>query len=523
MSTKITFNKVDLQYQTESLISTLIVNNGFDRNHRFTIKEGKEVSAKISKALEGNQIIVPEDNLVYQDYYDSFQDIIDMYTLSILSKNFNRFSFNREDVEYEIANSIARAGKIVYRTKEVKVPVQENTKETKSNWTTEVKPNHSEDIKEYLGRRIENILSDIDEKEFEKLPEEQQFEVVSDKIAKEFNIPKVKINNLLKAIDNNTADDKLFNDLFGDIFTNDKSEETSVKTETKEDKKEIIVVTKEMIDKDYDKSKDLFHKKLNDNGIGCGFKVAKLIMKDYKQLLSTFSEEEAFNMILTLINNRGLSYYEEIAKKQQEVKSNKESEESKEKESIKEEQTSEDKIEETIEEVKEESEVPEEAEIVKDIEFPLVEEDMTKDTREEVPVDGKPQLKYEEPKFAFKDGTKEAIKSFLEVSVKTDTKANVRKYISEKINKWEESFNYDNPETIPVYMIKNIKHLKDEFSFIENVDDAGLNNNSITNFIASEFKEALKGMNKATLKELQEFAELCDVVDLMILDEYKAK
>lgn len=152
-----------------------------------------------------------------------------------------------------------------------------------------------------------------------------------------------------------------------------------------------------------------------------------------------------------------------------------------------------------------------------------MEEDLTKDDRQEVSGDGKPHLKYEEPSFNFKEGNKEAIKSFLEVSAKTDTKANVRKYLAGKISKWEEAFNYENVQDVPVYMIKNVKHLKNEFPFIESTEDAGLNNNSITTFIASEFKEALKGMNKATLKELQEFAELCDTVDAMILDEYKAK
>ena len=522
---KITFNKVDLQFQAESLISTLILNNGYTRDHRFSPEEGKQVCSKISKALEGNTILVPENDLRYQDYYTSFGDIIDMYTLSILNRNFNRFSFSREDVEYEIANSIARSGKVVYRTVEkiVEKPVPVEAKaETKDNVEID------NDTKEFIQNKIKDIVENMED--FDKLPEKQQFEILSKTFSKEFGLEKEKVDKLLTAIDEGNADIKMFNDIFGDIFEDNK--ETVVENEvpvedTKEDIKEESIVTKEMIDKNYNEAKDLFHKKLNDNGIGCGFKVAKLVLKDYKQLLSSFTEDESFNMILSLINNRGLDYYEDKAKQDsKETKQHEDTKESEKEQTVeddKSENETQEAQEQTSEEAEPEAEPEVEAEVVEEdeVKFPLVEEDLTKDDRQEVT--GKPSLKYEEPKFNFKEGNKEAIKSFLEVSTKTDTKANVRKFINEKADKWEDAFNYENVEDVPVYMIKNVKHIKDEFPFIESTEDAGLNNNSITTFIASEFKEALKGMNKATLKELQEFAELCDVVDSMILDEYKAK
>lgn len=547
MSTKITFNKVDLQYQTESLISTLIVNNGFDRKHRFTVEEGKEVSAKISKALEGNTILKPEEDLRYQDYYDSFQDIIDMYTLSILSRNFNRFSFSREDVEYEIANTIARNGKIVYRTKEVKVPVQAKPEKSTKDWTEIVKPATTvsekeelpelreeilpevenlseEEVKEMINKELQKLMGNMDMVKISQLPEEQQWKEVAKAVITTYpQLDKDKVEKLLLDVNTGKATDEQFEELFTDMFKEVVKAQTKEEVQVEEPKEEaepsVDLPTLESIKDNWDESVESFKKLLEINDIKCSYKVVKHLLKDYKKLLAIFNEEDSFNSILDMVNRKGVKYYQDLVDTK--AKEDNDNKEKTPKVDIKEEKTEEPK-EETIEDIKEE--VPEvEAEIVKDIKFPLVEEDLTKDTREEIPEDGKPSLKYEEPKFNFKEGTKEAIKNFLNVSTKTDTKANVRKYISEKINKWEESFNYDIPETIPVYMITNIKNLKDEFPFIENTEDAGLNNNSITNFIASEFKEALKGMNKATLKELQEFAELCDVVDLMILDEYKAK
>lgn len=520
---KIVFNKVDLQYQAESLISTLIVNNGYTRDYRFTPEEGKELCSKISKALNDNDILKPEEELRYQDYYTKFSDIIDMYTLSILSRNFNKFSFSREDVEYEIAQTIARNGKIVYRTKTVEVPAKETkTKTSKSKEVElpemreevlpEVEGMKEEDVQEMINTELQKLMSNIDYTKISKLPEDQQWKEVAKAVCNTYpELNKDKVEKLLSDVNSGKATDEQFESVFSDMLKNIvvKSEEPTeeVKEETKEEPS-VDLPTLESIKDNWDESVETFKSLLEMNNVKCSYKVVKYLLKDYKKLLGFWNEEDSFNSILDAVNRKGVDFYQKLAEEKS-VKEDKESPK-----------------EETVEEsVQETEEVPEvEAEIVsEDVNFPLVEEDLTKDDRQEVVGDGKPHLKYEEPSFNFKEGNKEAIKKFLNVSTKTDTKANVRKYLAEKINKWEQAFNYENAQDVPVYMIKNVKHLKDEFAFIESTEDAGLNNNSITTFIASEFKEALKGMNKATLKELQEFAELCDTVDAMILDEYKAK
>lgn len=523
MSTKITFNKVDLQYQCESLISTLIVNNGFDRNHKFTVDEGKKLCSKISKALEGNEIMYPETDLAYQDYYTNFSDIVDMYSLSIMSRNFNRFSFDRQSVEMELANSIARNGQIVYRTKPVEKPVvvkeskpaiETKTQELREEVLPEVDDLSEEEVKEMINKELQKLMSNMDMVKISKLPEDEQWKEVAKTVCDTYpELDKNKVEKLLSDVNSGKATDEQFEKLFADMFKAvkpEKEEVIEVKPEETKEEPSIDLPTLESIKDNWDESVETFKSLLEMNDIKCSYKVVKYLLKDYKKLLSIWNEEDSFNSILDAVNRKGANFYQKLA----EGKSDKESPKV-----DKEEKTEETK---TTEEPKEE--VPEvEAEVVpeNEIKFPLVEEDFTKDNREEMPQNGK--LKYEEPKFAFKEGTKEGIKSFLNVSTKTDTKARTRKYINEKINKWEQAFNYENAEDIPVYMVKYIKNLKNVFPFIESTEDTGINNNSITNFIASEFKEALKGMNKSTLEELQEFAELCDVVDSMILDEYKAK
>lgn len=526
---KIVFNKVDLQYQAESLVSTLIVNNGYTRDHRFTPEEGKELCSKISKALEGNEILKPEEELRYQNYYTKFSDIIDMYTLSILSRNFNRFSFSREDVEYEVAQTIARNGKIVYRT--VEKPVKPVTKETKTKTSKskevelpeikeevlpEVEGMKEEDVQEMINTELQKLMSNIDYTKISKLPEDQQWKEVAKAVCNTYpELDKNKVEKLLSDVNSGKATDEQFESVFSDMLKNIvvKYEEP---TEEVKEEPSVDLPTIESIKDNWDESVETFKSLLEMNNVKCSYKVVKYLLKDYKKLLTVWDEEDSFNSILDAVNRKGVDFYQKLA----ESKSAKEDKETTKTAETKEEKPVE--IEETTEAVEEVPEV--EAEIVsEDVNFPLVEEDLTKDDRQEVAGDGKPHLKYEEPSFNFKEGNKEAIKKFLNVPTKTDTKANVRKYLAEKINKWEQAFNYENVQDVPVYMIKNVKHLKDEFAFIESTEDAGLNNNSITTFIASEFKEALKGMNKATLKELQEFAELCDTVDAMILDEYKAK
>lgn len=516
---KITFNKVDLQFQAESLISTLIVNNGYTRDHRFSAEEGKGLCSKISKALEGNTILVPENDLRYQDYYTSFGDIIDMYTLSILSRNFNRFSFSREDVEYEVANSIARAGKIVYRTVEKPVKPATKTKTSKSKEAElpemgeevlpEVEGMTEEVVEKMITTELQKLMTNIDYVKISKLPEEQQWKEVAKAVCDTYpTLDKNKVERLLSDVNSGKATDEQFESVFSDMLKNIvvKLEETeSTKTEEVKEEPSVDLPTLESIKDSWEDSVESFKHLLEINDVKCSYKVVKYLLKDYKKLLSIWNEEDSFNSILDAVNRKGVEHYQKLAEEKSAKEDNKETPK----------EVSSEVEPETVPEV--EAEVVEEAEV----KFPLVEEDLTKDDRQEVT--GKPSLKYEEPKFNFKEGNKEAIKSFLEVSTKTDTKAGTRKYINEKISKWEDAFDYENVEDVPVYMIKNMKHIKDEFPFIESTEDAGLNNNSITTFIASEFKEALKGMNKATLKELQEFAELCNIVDAMILDEYKAK
>lgn len=516
----------DLRTSLNGMVSQIMYIKGFNIESQLTKDEQVEVLKTVSNVTKENDIVkLPEFN--YKPFgKESFQQFMIFTVNKMVMSHLNQDSFNADIVNKEIAKSLSLVTGKPIRTEESS-SLEENL-DIINSFFNSIGPkaielteemNKCKNVEEGCALLINTMFNDNYKyyKVFNKnklidvysnicskakdLTEEDAFKMMlsdSDIVKDEYKKIFEKIAE--KAKEDFDKEEKASKD---NNKENDKDSKSEDKTE--EESKSV----RELLNNNYSEAVKVFHSMLNKNGIGCTFKVAKIILRDFKEL-ANFPEDIAFGMIITLVQTRGIQYYQEIAKAEQEKanqdKDNKENDK----------QQDEEKSEKTEEESEKEEESSEDSNG-----FPFIEEDLSKDDRQ----DEGGKISYEEIRFNFKDGDKEAIKSFLEVSTKTDTKAGVRKFIGEKINKWNEAFDYENVEDIPVYMIKNVKDLANEFSFIKDVDESLLNNNKITSFIANRFEEQLKSLDKskATLKELQDLADKTKIVDDMILDEYTRK
>ena len=521
------YSTQDLRTSVQGMVSQVMYQKGFNLESQLTKDEQVQVLKTVSNVTKENDIVkLPEFD--YKPFAkESFQQFMIFISNKIVMSHFNKDSFNADLVNKEVSKSLS-----LVTGKPIRTEQQSNLEENldiintffnsigpKAIELTD-KMNKCKNVEEGCALLINTMFNDNYKyyKVFNKdklikvysnicskakdLTEEDAFKMMlSDASIIKDEYKKLFKEIAKKAIEDFDKQEKASKD---DNKENDKDSKSEDKTE--EESKSV----RELLNDNYSEAVKVFHSMLNKNGIGCTFKVAKIILRDFKEL-SMFPEDVAFNMVLTLVQTRGIQYYQEIAKAEQE-KANQDKD-NKENDKQQDEEKSEDKTEES--EKEEESSEDSNG-------FPFIEEDLTKDDRQ----DEGGKISYEEPRFAFKEGAKEAIKSFLNVSDKTDTKAGIRKFINAKCEKWNKAFDYEDEMSIPVFMVKNVKDLANEFSFIKDVDESGLLNNSkITSFIASKFQEQLKSLDKskATLKELQDLAELTKVVDSMILDEYTRK
>ena len=527
------YSTQDLRTSVQGMISQIMYTKGFNLESQLTKDEQVEVLKTVSNVTKENDIVkLPEFD--YKAFgKQSFQQFMIFVSNKITMSHFNQDAFNGDLVNKEVAKSLSLVTGKPIRTEESS-SLEENLEIMNSFFnnigqkavelTEEM--NKCKDYKEGCALLIDKMFED-NYKYYKVFNKNKLIDVYSNICSKSKDLTEEDAFKMM------LSDSSIVKDSFKDLFEKiaekakedfDKHEKASKddnKENDKEKSEEESKSIRELLNDNYSEAVKLFHSKLNKNGIGCTFKVAKIILRDFKEL-ANFPEEIAFGMIITLVQTRGIEYYQEIAKAEQEKaqqeKAKKEEEkanqdkDNKENDKQQDEEKSEDKTEEESE--KEET---------SDDKFPVIEEDLSKDDNRQ---EEGSKLSYEEIRFNFKDGDKDKIKAFLNVSTKTDTKAGIRKFINAKCEKYNKAFNYENAEDVPVYMIKNVKDLSNEFSFIKDVDESGLlNNNKITTFLANKFEEELKTLDKskATLKELQDLADKTKVVDSMILDEYTRK